>query len=161
MYIQAKRCDLIFLDSGTFAGNLVKWWTCSIFDHVEICLGDRKVIGARPKHGVQVRDISLLESQKWCVCRPAITLTDKDQEAIVHFTMSQIGRGYDFMGLLGFPLDRSIDNPNKWFCSEFVSKAFNKGNYPLIPRKSPNMVPPELLYQSWRVIPTSSNFLKL
>ena len=161
MYIQAKRCDLIFIDSGKFAGGVVKWWTDSIFDHVEICMGDRKVVGARPSGGVQVRDISKFESEKWCLARPAITLLDKDKDAIINFALSQVGKKYDFISLLGFPMDRNIDNPNKWFCSEFVGKAFNVGNYPLIPRKSPNRIPPELIYQSWRVIPISSNFLKL
>lgn len=161
MYIQARKCDLIFINSDHIGSKLVQWWTNSIFDHVEICIGDRKVIGAKPKGGVQIRDISTLESGKWCLTRPAITLLDNQQEDIVNFLKSQVGKKYDWMGIMGFPMNRNIDNPNRWFCSEIAGKAFTKGNYPLIPRKSPSMIPPELLYQSWRVIPISSNFLHL
>ena len=160
MFIPGRKCDIIFLDSETKAGKLVKWWTNSMFDHVEICLGDRKVIGARPNDGVKVRDISSFEEDRWCLTRPAVNLSDGDKDIIINFALSKVGKKYDWLGILGFAIDRDIDNPNRYFCSEFVSKAFSL-KYPLIPRKPSGLIPPELIYQSWRVVPVASNFLKI
>lgn len=160
MFIPGQRCDIIFLDSGTTAGKLVKWWTDSMFDHIEICLGSRQVIGARPGGGVQVRDISSLEEQKWCLTRPAVNLLDADKDVIINFALSQVDKKYDFLGILGFAINRDIDDPNRYFCSEFVNKSFSL-KYPLIPRKPSGLISPELIYQSWRVIPIASNFFKI
>lgn len=161
MYIQAKCGDLIFVRSNHIGSKLIRWWTSSIFDHVEISLGNGKTIGARPRGGVQINDVKLIEAVNWCVAKPAIGLMDEQLAEIINFAKSQVNKKYDWLGVIGFVIDRNINDPNRWFCSEFVERCFKHGKYPLIPRKSPSMTSPELIYQSWRVVPVSSNFIKI
>ena len=161
MIINAKPCDIIFFRDNRITGKVIRWWTTSQFDHVEIALGNENSIGAKPKGGVQIRPLSVEKDSKWCVCRPVGRLTNKQKNNILNFAHSQIGKKYDYLGILGFAIDRNIEDSNRWFCSEFVDKCFDVGEYTLVPRKNESQIPPELLFQSLAIKPVYSNFIKI
>ena len=65
-----------------------------------------------------------------------------DVEEVLVFCGSQVGKKYDFLGILGFVTKRARDDAGKWFCSELVTAAGNLTTRPLIVRTNPRNVAP-------------------
>jgi hypothetical protein len=67
-----------------------------------------------------------------------------------HFASQQVGKGYDFRGVLRF-LPRSgrhPDSDDRWFCSELVEAALYEAYSPLLLRIEPQRVTPALIVLS-------------
>ena len=69
-------------------------------------------------------------------------LTTVDQERVLEFCRAQVGRGYDYLGILGFVTKRPRDAADKWFCSELVTAAARLTANPIIVRTNPRNVAP-------------------
>ncbi len=52
----------------------------------------------------------------------------KDYKVLYAFCVSQIGKKYDYFGILNFVIPFIHNNKNKWFCSEICTKALQVGN---------------------------------
>jgi uncharacterized protein YycO len=46
-----------------------------------------------------------------------------DPEAALAFARGQLGKSYDYRGVLGIGINREWDSPDKWWCSELVEAA--------------------------------------
>jgi hypothetical protein len=105
------------------------------------------VIDARVRGGVQRRSVGLFKKDDMKVLRPITPLSFRQLDSMQMFAVAQIGRGYDWCGIAGFPLwgDGSGD---RWFCSELVAAICATGGFQLVPRASGNFVTPEQIYQS-------------
>jgi len=149
--IHPRQCDIVFVHSYHIPSATVRWWTNSLFDHVEIVVDDATSIGSRPRGGVQIHPFSVFDNRKicdWTLMRYSGNLSKNTKNGIINFAKSQIGKPYDWYGILGIAIKKNIEKESEWFCSEFVNTAFFKNNVTLIPRKSSGFVVPELLYQS-------------
>jgi uncharacterized protein YycO len=53
--------------------------------------------------------------------------------AVRGFLRAQVGKRYDYLGILGFVLRSSrLANQNRWFCSELVAAAYESAGLPLL-----------------------------
>ena len=48
------------------------------------------------------------------------------------WALTQVGKPYDFSAITGIVLNRNWHNESKWFCSELVVVAFEKGGLPIL-----------------------------
>lgn len=69
-------------------------------------------------------------------------LAPADADKVLAFCASQVGRKYDFLGILGFLTKRARDNYDKWFCSEMVVAAGNLTRNPIVMRTNPRNAAP-------------------
>ena len=157
-FINVKPLDILFIKSNHIGGKIIRWWTNSQIDHVELCLGNEKTIGSRPKGGVQIHDFSICNNSGWVILRPTININNEQKNKIIEFAKSQIDKKYDWLGILGFVLNSHVNDPKEYFCSEFVSECFVHGDIKLIPRKASSFITPELLFQSLALTPIASNY---
>lgn len=63
----------------------------------------------------------------------------------------EIGKDYDFDGILGFIIRRTRHNTEKWFCSELVFAKYQQRGINLLARVKPHKVSPGLLVMSPRL----------
>lgn len=79
----------------------------------------------------------------------SVEVTEKQKEKIFNFAESQIGKPYDWWGILGFILfNPNIEKKNRWFCSELVFTAFKQAGVELLKNTHPSEVSPRLFLKS-------------
>jgi len=91
------------------------------YSHTEIVIGERWYSASNRENKVRVRQISG-RSGKWDFTD--IPMSKKNMDILEIFLKSQVGKGYDRLGIaLSQILPLQIDDPKKWFCSELVAEA--------------------------------------
>lgn len=76
----------------------------------------------------------------------AVTVTPSQEGKILHFLQEQVGKKYDYRGVLGFLSRRDrAQNQDRWFCSELVFAACQAGGIDLLARIQPHRVSPDML----------------
>lgn len=117
---------------------LLRAFLWSRWSHVAIIDGD-EVIDATGENGVSVRSLSQLlgdASEHEIVDIPAA-----DPRAVIAAARAQVGKPYDWLGVLGIGFRRRWQNDTSWFCSELVAHAFAAGGSPLV------------RVEAWRITP--------
>lgn len=112
--------------SGKVIDKLVKWWTSEPYSHCEIVINGYAV-GADAWSGRVIgRSTSTFNMDRWDI----IGVPDGDNEWLI----SQIGKRYDYLGILGFFLFK-VDHPNWWYCSELAASYLKILARPISPGK--------------------------
>lgn len=128
--------------------RLIRWRTWSDYSHAAwLCL-DGTVLDAWQKGGVRhVANISVGHKPNTPVEFFSVDITPAERIRIEKFLRDQVGKKYDFHGVLKFISRRKTthDQQRKWFCSELVSAAFNRIGHPLLARIRDEQVSPGLL----------------
>lgn len=116
------------------------WSHCSIVD------GDT-ILEASALHGVQRRTLKELleEASEYCF----VTIPVNDAEAVIQAAGDQVGKPYDWFGILGIGLRRKWEADDSWFCSEYLAYAFEKGGSPLFKVKPWRITPRDLYIPDW------------
>jgi uncharacterized protein YycO len=110
------------------------WDWCS---HVSFALdfdpqfGEHVLLDATSHHGVALRPVSTDRFRK---AQYYQFLGDQKVVAkAVEWTRTQLGRPYDWSGILGIALrERNWHEDDSWFCSELVAEAFIQAGVPLL-----------------------------
>ena len=55
-----------------------------------------------------------------------------DEAKAEEFAIAQLGKGYDYLGILGFWFNRDFHKTDKWYCSEYVVEIARAGGLKLI-----------------------------
>lgn len=76
--------------------------------------------------------------------------TEQESEAYCYM-LDQVGKKYDYMGVLHFITRKEGNNQKRWFCSELVFKAYQKAGINLLERIHPDKVYPGMLAYSPRL----------
>jgi len=84
----------------------------------------------------------------------SLKVTTKQKRIIEEYLEQQIGKGYDYIGILGFASRKDTNDNNKLFCSELVYQAFNKAAVKLF-----RTLRPIQIYPSLAIEPTIFKFL--
>lgn len=115
------------------------WSHCAIID------GD-EVIEAAAFHGVRARPLEdmLNEASKF-----AILTLPGDEAAVVAAARSQIGKPYDWPGVLGIGFRRNWQESDAWFCSELVAWAFEVSGTPLFRTEHWRITPQTIFVPMW------------
>jgi len=121
---------VLFTRRRAIGSLLIRGVTWSAFSHVEIVIGDH-VIGANIPHGVSLTPIK----ERLAVSSYAalVDLPCADPVRVQQVAIDQLGKGYDYLGLLGILVHSdALQTPDKFFCSEFVAWSFREAGYPLL-----------------------------
>jgi uncharacterized protein YycO len=141
---------LLFKGKGVISRS-IRWQTDGVYSHAAILLDDGKTIVEAWHTGTGVRKKILKDWTNIDVYEiPCITQAQKVKVEL--FLNSQLGKGYDYWGILRFLTRRDRNNPEKWFCSELVVAALWQAGIELFaPFVPAYKVSPELISYSPRI----------
>lgn len=140
-----KTLDLLFC---TNPRNPLSWLiragSWSQWSHVAIIDGD-DVIEAIAINGVVRTPITVRKVQdtRWEV----VAMPCADPSAVIAAAASQIGKPYDYTGVLGVGLHRDWQDDGRWFCSELVAYAFEAAGFPLFRADAFRRISPQAIWQ--------------
>jgi len=110
---------------------------------------DAEVIEAWHKGGVRrTKSIHADHTPGTVIDLFSIKLTRGERQALVEFYDNQVGKMYDFRGVLKFISRRDDNNMDRWFCSEMIFAGFLRIRKPLLLRVPARKVYPGLLAYS-------------
>ena len=124
---------------GYWKDKAISWWTWGPYSHSEIRFNNGQCISSSPREGqVRFKDINIIP-EHWNI----INLPFEETPELKAFCDSQIGKKYDWLGILGFAMfkeyDAGINHHNQWYCSEICAEILRLLGWVDIPYKvSPN-----------------------
>lgn len=136
--------------------TLVKAATWSWCSHVDFVLPDGRLLGAVPGRGVCIREVEFddVRVELYGVERPRLVY----HEMALQFAHTQVGRPYDWAGVLGWGMRRDWQEADSWFCSELVAWSFEKAGFPLLRANEVWRITPRDLLMSPFLIPISGTW---
>jgi len=119
------------------AGSWSRW------SHVAIIDGN-SIIEAIALHGVVRTPLAERQAAdpRWSIS----ALPCSDPSAVIAAARGQLGKPYDYTGVLGIGFHRNWQAPDSWFCSELVAWAFEQGGSPLFRPHATHRVTPQDLW---------------
>lgn len=104
---------------------------------------NNEVIDATYKNGVskKLKKDFFKENTEYLICY----VDNLKEEKCWNWALSQIGKGYDFLALVGWFFRKNWCNENKYFCSEFVTQALYNGDCWLFRKSASRITPQDLL----------------
>ena len=137
------------------------FFTNSNWNHAALVVkdGDKLKVAEALSDGVVVRELDCYtkphpELLDVTLLRYKYTLANWQRNMISRWALGRIGVKYDFLGIAGFLLKivlglrfNPLASDEKFFCSEFIARAFARANIQLTPNP-PQLTSPEDLYQS-------------
>ena len=109
-----------------FFGKLIRWYTKSLYSHVEIVVNGR-AYGADAWSGVvRCRPVSTFNPTHWDVVSVTPTLSSS-------WLDQQIGKPYDYLGILGF-FANGVHDKKAWYCSELAAVYVGITQSPISPQ---------------------------
>lgn len=136
--IALRFCDLGWPLISPVISAVTGHWS----NHVDLLIDDRRMITAMPG-GVYLRPIASLPAARSETVEVPCT-TGQRVEAI-DFALGQLGKGYDYAGVLFFKLAPSWQDDHRWFCSELTAAALQHAGIISVP-KGLHRVSPAKLY---------------
>lgn len=144
MKAEYKPRLLLFRGRGIISW-LIRWQTRSCYSHAALMLPDGSVIEAWQGAGVRrtwlrdwtevdVFDIHEMTTEQW--------------QAAIAFARCQIGKPYDYRGVLRFLSRRRKALDDRWFCSELVYKSLESAGVRLLRDVEAGEVSPGMLARS-------------
>jgi hypothetical protein len=138
---------MICLYKGTsLVSKLIKFRTWSDYSHVSFVAGENL---SGPEYeawhigGVQrVNSFALNHKPGTRVDLFDIKLTPGENEGLLEFYESQLGKKYDFRAIGGFVLRLNVQDKDALFCAEYTISGFEKIKKPLLARIPAYKVPP-------------------
>lgn len=133
--------SVIFNRKHTIGSLFLRGYLWSKWSHCAIIDGDQ-VIEAATKNGVVSRPLVDLLSES-----SAYEIVDfecANPQAVIDAARTQIGRPYDYFGILGIGFRRRWQDDDSWFCSELIAWAFDKAGYPMFSEDAFRITPRDL-----------------
>ncbi len=138
----------------SLTSRLIRWWQWGFpYTHIAYCFdisnpNDPIVVEAW-WDGVRKGWFSEVHTPGTEFAVYSIQVTDGQKKRIEEFLQRQLGKPYDWLGILGFPLrDWKLERKDRWFCSELVFTAFQKAGVELLKNTHPSEVSPRLFLKS-------------
>lgn len=142
---------LQFVSDDSIGSDLIGWYTRSLYTHVDIVRTDGWLLGARANGGVQVRSPTYASFRR--KRQFATTLSTVQETEFWKAANGQIGKPYDWTGIVNFIVDRDWRSPGHWFCSELVAWCFEQAGVPLLRIAGADKVTPRDLTTSLLIMP--------
>ena len=120
---------LVFTRRHALGSLVLRTFLWSAWSHVALIDGD-EIIEAAAGHGVRVRPLAELLGE--ASEHEVIALPARSPRAVLAAARSQVGKPYDWRGVLGIGARRRWHDTDAWFCSELVAWAFARGGSPLV-----------------------------
>ncbi|MGH8348139.1 MAG: YiiX/YebB-like N1pC/P60 family cysteine hydrolase [Pseudomonas sp.] len=112
--------QLMFSTTNKPFSALIRAATWSRWSHVALVSGSH-VIEASALGGVRQvsKDHAISQTAEFCL----VDLPARAPDSIIDMARSQLGKPYDWSGILGLGLHRNWQEDDAWFCSELVAWA--------------------------------------
>ena len=109
----------------SFTSKVIKRVTKGEYSHTAIILEDGRIIEAwQGCNKVRViSDLSEGHSPGTPVDIYNVSMNSAQKKRFTEFVEAQIGKKYDYKGLVGFYFNSGVQNEDKWFCSELFAAA--------------------------------------
>jgi len=138
----------------SLTSRLIRWWQWGFpYTHIAYCLdlsdqNDPTVVEAW-WNGVRCGKFSEVHTPGTEFSVYSVEVTKEQRDEIRHFLQRQIGKPYDWLGILGFVFfNPNLESKNRWFCSELVFTAFKQAGVELLKNTHPSEVSPRLFLKS-------------
>lgn len=132
---------LLFKGKG-FVSKLIKWQTNGQYSHAALQRPDGRIIEAWHKPA----KVRLNKLKRWdSVEAYEVNATPEQWAKALEWAEKQIGKKYDFGGVLRFVTRWRKQKDDKWFCSELVFQAMKEGGVDLLSRIQCSQVSPTVL----------------
>ena len=137
------------VDKTDIADQLISFWTKSKYVHVELIM-DNMWISSNLK-GVHIKELTPLKDT-YDYHNLEVIITHDQYVNIVKWIYKQNGKTYDRLGIyLSQFIPLRIDNRNKWFCSELVTKILQMLNVVEVQDNYPFLTSPADLARTFKV----------
>lgn len=142
-----EKIKLVFSKNNNPGALVVRFGTWSKWSHVGIVIDDTTVIDSRPFHGVQER--------------PLVDFLDKAAEYEfkqvevesaangIAWARTQIGKPYDWGGVISFAAHRDWSEEDCWYCSELAEGTIQAAGRTRFIENSIRRVSPQM---AWMVV---------
>ncbi len=77
--------------------------------------------GLWPGEGTRVKDRYIIEPKKWDIYH--LNITEVEENATWNWCLDQVGKAYDWTGIIGQPFPGNIQLGWMWYCSEITHRA--------------------------------------
>lgn len=135
-----RPADLFFTTSTSIISKFIRFRTWGKYSHVQIINIYPEVISA-DEQGVMVRNVREEELQDYAILT-CPSLTEGQRHDILDFCLHQVGKGYDFLGLVDFLINEDIQDEDRFFCSELAFLAYQAAKVDLVKRLDHAFVSP-------------------
>ena len=118
---------VIYVAGEGLVGATIRAFERGQWSHVGVIDGDH-VIEAVWNDGVRYRQLDSL-----LLARPEheiLTIDLPNEAGAIDWLRSQIGKPYDWTGVLGLGFNRNWQEESRWYCSELTASAAIKGGRP-------------------------------
>lgn len=132
--------QVLFTRSHAPGSVLLRTALWSPWSHCAIVDGD-EAIEAAAFGGVRARPLSDMLAH---ATKAAMIVLPGEPEKVIAAARSQIGKPYDWAGVLGFGFRRRWQDDDAWFCSELVAWAFAEAGTPLFREHAWRITPRDL-----------------
>lgn len=142
---------LLYRGRGVIS-TAIKWRTWGCYSHAALLTSRGTVIEAW--HFGGVREVPFQPSDSVDAFQ-VLGATEETWRQVEDFMRSQVGKPYDFLGIIRFLF--RLDSANEaWFCSELVAEAFALAGIPLLNREA-HRISPACIGSSPLMIKVESN----
>ena len=140
---------LAFYKGKSFSSKCIMFFTWGKYSHVSFVCNDGSNIEAWYPKVRRTKDVYAGHTKGTEIDLYQDHLLPTQRMAIEDRLMTQVGKAYDLMGLLGFLIRHDTETHGKWFCSELQAWAFRMGKMPLLLQTPDYKVfPTELSYST-------------
>lgn len=131
---------LVFATDNEPLSKVIRAFTSCPWHHVAVLFDDEYVIEARFVGVIKTPLEEFKARGKYAI----VDFPLKDEQAALEFAEAQIGKKYDYTGLIGFPFQRNWQHYAKWYCTELVAAITAAGKSPIIKSDLPGISPRDL-----------------
>jgi uncharacterized protein YycO len=146
--LNIKPADLIFTRSQTVTSAVIRFRTWGDYSHVMLCGKKWPEVISADAEGVTLRDMTEREFENPSSILGLPDLPEPKRWEILEWAYSQIGKGYDFLGLADFLINADVQSEDRFFCSELVFLSYKNAGIELLKRIDHAFVSPRDLYIS-------------
>lgn len=155
---------LVFFRGNGPIASLIRWQTRGEYAHVGWLCEDGTFFESHAQTGVVHVAHPWVNNRGEADIYYVHGLTFEHRGLIEQFCASQIGAGYDWLGVARFVSGINRNNWRRWFCSELVAEACETANFPLQMTDAWRLNPVTLSWspeiQKWVSEATYENFWK-
>lgn len=112
--------QLLFFKGISLISRHIRLFTWGEYSHVGVLTSDGRLIEAWHKGGVIENDLEEAPHTPGTIVDVYGILTDFNEEVFLSELRSEVGKGYDYFGIVNFIRRKNANNWDRWFCSELV-----------------------------------------
>jgi len=138
-----SQITIVFTRRRHIGSVVLRAWMYSRFSHCALYDPNTHTVIEASVHGVQERPFDQMVGE--ATHHEVIRIPCRDPQQVLAVAREQIGKPYDWRGVLGFWFRRNWQDERAFLCSELVAWALQKAGEPAF-RREAWRVSPEQLY---------------